>query len=208
VLRAQRPKAVPPPQPPVIALNKPSPATRSPAPVAPPVAPPVAAPKPASPAIEGDLASYIEARRRARGEVASPAPAEDADARSRRIVAGNLGSQRDRTFGFDPRQGGGMFQVQSLSIDHAEFIFFGWNKDIGRQTKQLIEVRRGNNRDIRVAVIRKMISIIREDSQEDFLWESQRLGRRITLSARARDNEGLEEFMMREFFFDASPAQR
>ena len=209
VLRAQRPKAQPRPQPapPVIALNKPAPDTRSRAPVAPSVPPPVAAPKPAPPAIEGDLASYIEARRRARGEP-SPAPGENDDARSKRIIAGNLGSSREQTFGYDPRQGGGMFQIERVSTDHAEFLFYGWNKDIGRNIKQLIEVQRGNNRDIRIAVVRKMIAIIREESQEDFLWESQRLGRRLTLSARARDNEGLEEFMMREFFYDASPAQR
>lgn len=207
-LQAQRPKALPRPPPPVIALNKPSPEARSPVPVAPNVPPPVAAPKPAPPAITGDLASYIEARRRARGEPASPAPGENDDARSKRIIAGNLGSSRDQTFGYDPRQGGGMFQIQRVTVDHAEFLFYGWNKDIGRNIKQLIEVQRGNNSDIRVAVVRKMIAIIREESQEDFLWESQRLGRRLTLSARARDNEGLEEFMMREFFYDTIPAQR
>lgn len=207
-LQAQRPKTVrrpqPPPAPPVMALRKPAPDTRSAA----PVVPPVAAPKSALPAAEGDLAAYIEARRRARGDPAPPAPAEDDDARSKRIIAGNLGSQRDLTFGYDPRQGGGVFQIERLGFDYAEFLFFGWNNDIGRNTKQLIEVRRGNNSDIRIAVVRKMISIIRENAQEDFLWESQRLGRRLTLSARARDNAGLEEFMMREFFFDANPAQR
>ena len=65
-----------------------------------------------------------------------------------------------------------------------------------------IEVRKGSNSDIRIAVVRKMIAIIREYEQEDFLWESQRLGRSLTLSARARDNAGLEDFMMREFFPD------
>jgi hypothetical protein len=47
-----------------------------------------------------------------------------------------------------------------------------------------------------------MISIIRDYEQEDFLWESHRLRRSLMLSARARDNAGLEEFMMREFFVD------
>lgn len=154
------------------------------------------------------MASYIEARRRARGAPEPAAPAEDDDARRKRIVAGNLGSQRDQAFGYDPSRGGGMFQIEQLNNDYAEFIFYGRNPDINRNTKQLIEVRRGNNSDIRIAVVRKMIAIIREHEQEDFLWVSQRLGRSITLSARARDNTGLEEFMMREFFFSANPAQR
>jgi hypothetical protein len=89
-----------------------------------------------------------------------------------------------------------------LGFTDAEFMFFGWNKDIRRNTKQLIEVQKGNNADTRIAVVRKMISIIREHEQEDFLWESQRLGRNLMLSARPRDNSGLEEFLMREFFED------
>ena len=202
----RRPKPATPPQPapPVIALNKPTPA-------APSTAAPVPAPPP-RPAVEGDLDAYIEARRRARGTAAPAAPAttpvEDEEARRQRIIAGNLGSTRERTFGYDPRQGGGMFQIESLGSDHAEFIFYGWNNNINRNTKQLIDVRQGNNSDIRIAVVRRMIAIIRENAQEDFLWMSQRLGRTVTLSARARDNSGLEEFMMREFFFEAPAAQR
>lgn len=154
------------------------------------------------------MASYIEARRRARDAPAPPSPVESDEARRDRIIAGNLGTSREQAFGYDPKQGGGVFQIKRLSDDYAEFIFQGWNKDAGRNTRQLIEVRRGNNSDIRVAVVRKMISIIRDYEKEDFVWVSQRLGHSITLSARPRDNGGLEEFMMREFFFSARPAQR
>ncbi len=93
-----------------------------------------------------------------------------------------------------------MFQITHMGYDEAEFLFFGWNKEIRRNTKQLIEVRKGGNSDIRVAVVRRMIAIIREYERGDFLWESRRLGRNIMLSARAADNAGLEEFMMHEFF--------
>jgi len=92
-----------------------------------------------------------------------------------------------------------------MTYDDAEFVFFGWNRDIRRNTAQLIEVRRGNNKDIRIAVVRKIIAIIREYEQEEFLWESKRLGRNLTLSARAKDNAGLEDFMMREFFDAPAP---
>ncbi len=47
-----------------------------------------------------------------------------------------------------------------------------------------------------------MIGIIREHESGEFLWESHRLGRQLTLSARARDNAELEAFMMQEFFYD------
>lgn len=205
-----RPKAAPrpPAPPPVIALNKPAPSVPSPA----PAAPTVPAPKPAPPPMAGDMASYIEARRRARG-TASPepppdAPAEDAEARRQRIIAGNIGSQRDEAFGYDPNRGGGAFQIERMNYDSAEFAFYGWNKDISRNAKQVIVVQRGNNADIRIAVVRRMVSIIREYEKEDFLWVSRRLGRSLTLSARPRDSAGLEAFMMQEFFADATPAQR
>ncbi len=200
----------PPPAAPVIALKTPPP---TPAPTVP--APTVAAPASPRPPVDGDLASYIEARRRARGDSAAPpspgsvtnAPAaEDDNARSNRIAAANLATQR-QTFGYDPRQGGGLFQIMRMGYTNAEFLFFGWNKDIRRNTKQVIEVQKGNNADTRIAVVRKMISIIREYEQEDFLWESQRLGRNLMLSARARDNAGLEEFMLREFFEDPNRPQ-
>jgi hypothetical protein len=193
------------PTPPVIALNRPAPGVPSP----PPTASSVTAPAPARLPVEGDLASYIEARRRARGgsavsagSVSNAPPTEDDNARTNRIVAGNLATERKLTFGYDPRQGGGIFQIMHMGYDDAQFIFFGWNKEIRRNTKQLIEVRKGNNGDIRIAVVRRMIAIIREYEQGDFLWESQRLDRSLTLSARPMDNAGLEDFMMREFFGD------
>ena len=99
--------------------------------------------------------------------------------------------------------------LQNHPLDYLKsLIFYGRNNDINRNTKQLVVVRRDGNSNIQIAVVRKMIALIRENTQEDFLWVSQRLGRSITLSARARDNAGLEEFMMRDFFPDAVPAQR
>jgi len=206
--------APPPPKPPVIALNQPPPKIESPPPniqSPPPTVPVLSAPAPARPPAEGDLTSYIEARRRARAQsapdasgesVANAQPVEDDKARSKRIVADNLGSPQAQTFGYDPAQGGGVFQIVRMGYDYAEFTFRGWNKDMRRNTQQQIEVRKGDNSNIRIAVVRKMISIIREYEQEDFVWDSYRLGRSLRLSARARDNAGLEDFMLREFFDD------
>jgi hypothetical protein len=207
--RPPTPKAVPrpPSAPPVLARKKPTPAV-----VPRRAEPPAAAPAPSPPPIEGDLSSYIEARRRARGEAAPafprseppPAPSEeDERERHNRIVAANLGLLDTPTFGHDPEAGGGIFQIQRMGLNDAAFIFFGWNKDIGRNSRQLIEVERGDNSDIRIAVVRKMIAIIREKETGDFVWRSKRLGQSITLSARPRDNAGLEGFLMRDLFADA-----
>ena len=110
---------------------------------------------------------------------------------------------RTPTYGPE-RKGGGIFQLERVGYTSAEFTFFGWNKDIRRRAKQTIEVQIGANPDIRIAVVRRMIVIIREHETEDFVWVSPRLGREVTLSARLRDNAGLEDFLMQEFF----PASR
>jgi hypothetical protein len=71
-----------------------------------------------------------------------------------------------------------------------------------RDRQQLVEVRKGNNENIELAVVRKMIEIIRANVQGDFQWRSHRMNKVVTLSARERDNAGLEEFMIREFFYN------
>ena len=194
------------PSPPVMALNKPAPDVPAPPPV-------TARAAPAPPTPPGDFASDMEARKRANLASAPPAPFSPSDARGPsapvesdaargdRAIAANLGLNRAPSFGADAtRNGGGVFQIQRLGYSDAEFLFYGWNKDIRRNTTQLIEVRKGDASDIRVAVVRRMIAIIREHEQEEFLWESPRLGRNVTLSARLRDNAGLEDFMLLEFF--------
>ena len=49
-------------------------------------------------------------------------------------------------------------------------------------------------------IIRRMIELIRKHFKGDFNWESHRLNRVIVLSARIDDNDGLEDFLMLEFF--------
>jgi hypothetical protein len=174
-----------------------------------PPAPTPPSPSISPPSVAQDLASYIAARRAARGEPeASPSsspststtrPETEAERRNR-IIAANLASLNTPVFGTEPRNSGGIFQIRRTGYDDAEFTFYGWNKDINRRTSQKIEVRRGNNSDIRIAVVRRIIEVIRDYEHEDFNWSSQRLGRVIVLSARAADNAGLEAFMMEEFY--------
>ena len=152
-----------------------------------------------------DLSAYVAAQRQARGEPAegftAPATARGDDERARRdrALARNLASL-NATPG-EAKNTGGIFQITRLGYNDAEFTFFGWHREIKRRATQRIEVRRGTEPDIRIAVVRKMIAIIREYEQEDFMRSSNRLGREVTLSARAVDTAGLEEFLLREFFW-------
>ena len=196
--RARQQPSAPPFAPHVLALERPSPSGAPPPPA-----------ETARPPASDDLASFIEARRRARepapasppSQSSPPAPpAESEQERHNRIVAANLGLNRTPSFGADRKQGGGIFQIQRMGYDSAEFVFFGWNKFINRNSQQTIEVRRGANASIELAVVRRMIAIIREHESSDFVWQSRRLGREISLSARMSDNAGLEDFMMREFY--------
>ncbi len=203
--RPASPKAAqqPPSAPGVLALERPSPSMATPPPA-----------EVARPPVIDDLASYIEARRRAResapasppsqGSPPSP-PTESEQERHNRAVAANLGLNRTPGFGADRNRGGGIFQIARMGYDDAEFFFFGWNKDIRRNSQQMIEVRRGDNASMEIAVVRRMIVIIREHESADFVWESQRLGRNVSLSARMADNAGLEDFLMRDFFPDFRP---
>jgi hypothetical protein len=200
--RAVIPKPIPRPTPPVIATPAPAPAIVAPpaAPVAPPVAVAPTPPAPPPP-MTGDLASYIEQRRRARGEAGdAPATVDSESARRDRAIAQNLASLSTSTFGQTPQNGGGTFQIRRLDYDDAQFTFYGWSKEINKRTFQVIDVRKGGNEDISIAVVRKIISIIREYEPGDFRWHSIRLARDLTLSARPEDNAELERFMMQEFF--------
>lgn len=163
------------------------------------------------PAAGEDLASYIEARRRSRetAPAAQPSPpaqpgppAESEQARLNREAAARLGFSATPTFGSNKNLGGGMFQVRNVNLERAELAFYGWNKFINRISLQVFEVPRGSNPNTQIAVVRKIIEIIREQESDKFIWESLRLRRDVTLSARPADNAGLEAFMMEEFFSD------
>jgi outer membrane biosynthesis protein TonB len=195
------PRTVPRTQPPpVVKLVRPE---------APIIVPPPPPPEPAqaptpprtSPPVEGDLAAYVQARRRERGE--QEAPSVDEAAKFNQAIAANLPAPARGSATQDAKRGGGIFEIKRMTYDDAAFEFFGWNTSMGRKTPQLIEVRKGMNSDMRIAVVRRMIEIIRQFEKEDFTWESPRLGRNITLSARLSDTAALEAFMMHEFFDDA-----
>jgi hypothetical protein len=195
--RAPPPRTVARMRPPPVTLPNPE----APAIPVPPPPPPVAAapPKP-SPPIAGDLAAYVEARRRERGEQAAATDSEAAQ--FNRAIAANLPAPARGVAAQDTKRGGGIFQIKRMTYDDAAFEFYGWNTEMGRKTPQLIEVRKGDNADMRIAVVRRMIAIIRQFEKEDFTWESPQRGSVVVLSARLSDNAALEKYLMREFFDD------
>ncbi len=220
---AASPPPAPPPAPVVApAVRRAPPAPSPPRPASPQRQPPAAfrptplltspvpqpaAPKAPPPPAEADLAAYIAARRMARGEspTRAEAPAKSAaeleSERRDKTIAANLASgQEQPTFGFDPRTSGGIFEIKRMDDSEADFWFTGWDKDIGRRAKQLINVRRGTNSDIRLAIVRRIISIIRDEVKGDFSWKSERSNRVYELSARPGDNDQLESFLLHEFF--------
>ncbi|HEY8245142.1 MAG: hypothetical protein ACHQJ7_00075 [Vicinamibacteria bacterium] len=205
---APRPALAPPP---IAALPRPPEpdAWRVPIPSTPSLPePPRIAPRPeyrpTPTPLEGDLTSYIASQRASRGESpAGPAAtASERDAQRRDLaIKQNLAGLNDpRPLAGNPKNGGGLFQITLKSYDFAEFKFFGWNSEIGRQAPQRVEVRKGTNPTIDIAIVRRMIAIIRETQKGDFTWRSDRSGRDVTLSARPEDNERLENFLMQEMF--------
>lgn len=94
----------------------------------------------------------------------------------------------------------GIFQIRELGRDTARFSFKGWKNNINTARLEIIDVVAPNGVQIRLAVIRKMIEIIRREYDGDFNWDSHRLSRVIQLSARPEDTGALEGFMMEEFF--------
>ncbi|HQU49130.1 MAG TPA: hypothetical protein PLM09_08395, partial [Casimicrobiaceae bacterium] len=75
-----------------------------------------------------------------------------------------------------------------------------WSPEARRKAPQRFEVRKGDNPTIDIAIVKRMIEIIRQTEKGDFVWRSERLGREITLSARPEDNQRLEEFLLRDMF--------
>lgn len=178
------------PAPPVV------PAARAPEPVA--VAPP---PVPAAKvAPQFDMSKLIEANRERRRL------AEASLVRQLEAQSGSAGKSEDsglkRNIESLARSDGtgGVFAITRMGMSTAEFAFNGWSSAGRGRWREYIQVEAEPGGDIERAVVRRMIALIREHYSGDFRWESYRLGRTITLSAAPPDNEGLEDFLMREFF--------
>ena len=187
--------------PPMVAMPRlEAPAIRSPV-IAPPQIAAIPAPPQARPPAQGDFLSFVQANRRARGVAESAQDNAEVDFNTK--IAANLPGGARGVAAQMPIRGGGMFQMKRMTYDDAAFEFFGWNTEMGRRTPQLIEVRKGTNPNMQIAVVRRIIAIIRQYSKEDFTWDSGRHGRVVTLSARPADSAVLEQYLLHDMFDDA-----
>jgi hypothetical protein len=107
-----------------------------------------------------------------------------------------------------PQGTSGVFQIISKGVRTARFSFRGWTTDYNNSRREIIEVDAGVNGDVERAIVRRMIELIRKHFNGNFNWESHRLSRVVVLSARMEDNDGLEDFLMLEFFGPDSGFQR
>lgn len=94
----------------------------------------------------------------------------------------------------------GVFEITRLESRSASFTFLGWTSSLSNARREFFEVEASSGQDVRLMMIRRMISLIRQHYQGDFDWESRRLGRTIVKSARVEDSAELEGFLMQEFF--------
>lgn len=158
-------------------------------------------PKPKAAPPEMDMAAAIEARRRARGQDTTDQPAEESDAdRGMRIAKANIAAANGRSQGQDPNDTGGVFSITDQTFATAQLKFRGWNQNFKRRWLTQVTVERGGERDIETAIVKKMIELIRKEKTGDFEWDSHRLQRVVTMSARPADQAELEAFLFKEMF--------
>ncbi|MDP2961591.1 MAG: hypothetical protein Q8N54_02460 [Sulfurimicrobium sp.] len=169
-------------------------------PAAPPDAPADPTPAPAL-APPTDLMAYVNAARERRRAAEMSAGRENAQASAReRAPSADEVRMANIQRNLQPQGTNGVFQIVSMGVRSAKYSFRGWTANSSNSRRELIEVDAGPNGDVERAIVRSMITLIRKYYKGNFNWESQRLERVIVLSARLEDNEGLEDFLMREFF--------
>lgn len=156
-----------------------------------------------------DMFTQLEAKRKRRADANAEERALEADNRpsqedeSRRansVALANIAESLKGVSGAGRDKAGGVFQIRHLGFRKAEFMFYGWSTNSRRNSMRLVTVEQGAEADIQVAVVKKMIEIIREEKSDSFIWNSHRLGKQLTLSAKPEDRAELQQFLIREFF--------
>ena len=170
---------------------------------------PTPPPQPVAPPEDDGPMARINARRAAREAAENEAAQENAAAAaaSRSPSPVEIALQHIKQAQKSSTDGtGGVFSIKSIGVREGVFVFNGWNPVIDHFRRE-VSVDAGVGGNVKVAIVRGMIKeIIRKYKTGDFEFESHRLGRVVTMSARPEDNDRLENFMMREFFDEDIPA--
>ncbi len=147
-----------------------------------------------------DMMALVNQNRARRAAQESDAARQNAEATARELGP-SAEQRRDENIKRNFETGvNGVFEITNLETRTASFSFNGWTNDISNARREFFEVQAQSGQDVRLVMIKKMISLIRQHYKGDFNWESHRLNRTIVMSARPEDSAGLEEFMMIEFF--------
>lgn len=157
-------------------------------------------PSPTTPAAPTDLASYMAMMRERRRQTEDHAARENAEYAARERQPSE-DERRNEIIKRNLQPGtNGLFQIMVMGPFSAQFTFKGWTNNADNARREFFHIDASPEEDIKRKVVQKMIEIIRRHYQGDFNWESQRLDRVVVLSARKEDNDGLEDFLIAEFF--------
>lgn len=141
-----------------------------------------------------DMASYI-AQQRAKREVVE----QDAARQNTAAAAAEIGlteeQKRDEriknNLKFGEPDGYGILRMNPYSATFRV-------KDGDSGHTRFYEVEAKTGQDIRLAIIKRMIEINRDEINEVFRWRSYRLNRDLTLPAKPEDIAEIEDFLMKE----------
>jgi hypothetical protein len=191
-----------PPQQAVVTTHRPPSPQRPSVPPPPPNPQPIARPAPPPPP-DDDFATQLAKRRAARGETDPSPNAQDTSGgggnADNSVALANIQhdlNRRSHTVGT-----GGIFQILEKGVRTATLRFNGWHPGSDEHWHETYTVDAGEGGDVKLAVVRKEIEIIRKFYTGDFDWISDRHGGRvIRMSARPADNDQLERFLMQEMW--------
>lgn len=200
--RAENPRSVPPP---TRADALPPPVPNAP----PPIEPQPQRPrdvtelfdfKPQPRAPQQPQEDFMADMKRRQGASTPQAAAEESEAsRAARNAAGNIAALTQKGMRGNSETGG-VFTITEIGLRRAEFTFNGFENQTRGRFAERIAVEQGSEVDVRVAIVKEMIRLIRRFKTGDFVWESRRLGKDVTLSARPADDTALFNFLMLEMF--------
>jgi outer membrane biosynthesis protein TonB len=158
---------------------------------------------------EMDMSEMLAKRRQARGATDPSTSTEESEAaRGTRNALANIAGVNNRGRD-DANESGGVFSISNKTFHSMDLKFRGWNPNFKRRWLTSVTVEQGGDPDIETAVVKKMIELIRREKTGDFEWDSHRLGKVITMSAREKDTAELQAFLMKEMFPEyRAPANR
>ncbi len=169
---------------------------------------PRSAPEPAKPQEidpAEDMSARIAARQRARGQDTSQQQGEESEAdRGNRIARANIASANGKTHGDDQEET--TVKIKRHSFSSATLSFNGYNNHFKRRWLTQVPVELGDAVDIETAAIDRLVALIRQGGGSTITWDSERLRKKVKLSARPEDTEELRIFLFKEMFPGYRPA--